>query len=411
MSETPGGPSADAREAALARVRGTLAELGVPRAEIDQAVADGVIDLLVVDRMLMPADRSLTGDDVAARAGVPVELVRRLWRALGFPDTAPGERAFTEMDVDAVRLFSALVALGAVDEEAGIQMARVIGSSMARIADAEVAPGTTPVTVSSGDPAVDADAFVRTASSTLPAMARLLEFVWRRHVQAATRRAMLLRARTGSAVANPVMAVGFADMVGFTSLSQKMSEVDLAALIGHAEEVAHDTITRLGGRVVKMIGDEAMFVAPSATDAAGVGLALAIAYADDDLLSDVRVGLASGAVLVQDGDYYGPVVNLASRIVTVARPGTVLVSPDFRAALGEQAADRFTTKPLRPLPLKGIGRVALWRLYPADVDRPPRERPRPPLRSGRAERDRPQPSSSRNVAIPPPRRVKEPEKG
>jgi len=402
VSTVGGGPSADEREAALARVRGSLADLGTSGAEIDQAVADGVIDLLVVDRMLIPADRSLTGDDVAARAGVPVELVRRLWRALGFPDTAPGERAFTEMDVDAVRLFSTLVALGAVDEEAGIQMARVIGSSMARIADAEVAPGTTPVTVTSGDPVADADAFARMAGSTLPAMARLLEFVWRRHVQAATRRAMLLRTRIGSTVANPVMAVGFADMVGFTLLSQKMNEPDLATLIGHAEEVAHDTITRLGGRVVKMIGDEAMFVAPSAADAAGVGLALAAAYAADDLLSDVRVGLASGAVLVQDGDYYGPVVNLASRIVTVARPGTVLVSPDLRAALREQAADRFTTKPLRPVPLKGIGRVALWRLYPADATALP---------SGRTERDRPQPSSSRKVAMPPPRRLKEPGKG
>jgi len=402
VSTVGGGPSADEREAALARVRGSLADLGTSGAEIDQAVADGVIDLLVVDRMLIPADRSLTGDDVAARAGVPVELVRRLWRALGFPDTAPGERAFTEMDVDAVRLFSTLVALGAVDEEAGIQMARVIGSSMARIADAEVAPGTTPVTVTSGDPVADADAFARMAGSTLPAMARLLEFVWRRHVQAATRRAMLLRTRIGSTVANPVMAVGFADMVGFTLLSQKMNESDLAKLIGHAEEVAHDTITRLGGRVVKMIGDEAMFVAPSAADAAGVGLALAAAYAADDLLSDVRVGLASGAVLVQDGDYYGPVVNLASRIVTVARPGTVLVSPDLRAALREQAADRFTTKPLRPVPLKGIGRVALWRLYPVDATALP---------SGRTERDRPQPSSSRKVAMPPPRRLKEPGKG
>jgi len=411
VSVSPGGDGADGRDAALARVRGVLGDLGVPRVEIDQAVADGVIDLLVVDRMLMPADRSLTGDDVAARAGVPIELVRRLWRALGFPDTAPGERAFTEMDVGAVRLFSTLVALGAVDEEVGIQMARVIGSSMARIADAEVAPGTTPVTISTGDPVADADAFARMAGSTLPAMARLLEFVWRRHVQAATRRAMLLRARTGSAVASPVMAVGFADMVGFTLLSQQMGEADLAALIGHAEEVAHDTITGLGGRVVKMIGDEAMFVAPSAVDAAGVGLALATAYADDDLLSDVRVGLALGPVLVQDGDYYGPVVNLASRIVTVARPGTVLVSSELRSALGEQAPGRFTTTPLRPVPLKGIGRVALWRLYPAEAARPPGERPRSASRKGRTEGDRPQSSSRRKVAMPPPLRVKESEKG
>jgi hypothetical protein len=64
-----------------------------------------------------------------------------------------------------------------------------------------------------------------------------------------------------------------------------------------------------------MIGDEVMFVTDTPTDAARIGLALAEAYADDELLSDVRVALAVGPVLVQDGDFYGPVVNLASRAV------------------------------------------------------------------------------------------------
>ncbi len=88
-------------------------------------------------------------------------------------------------------------------------------------------------------------------------------------------------------------------------------------------------MTAGGGRVVKMIGDEAMFVADSALDAARIGLALAEAYADDELLSDVRVALAVGPVLVQDGDYYGPVVNLASRVVNMAAPGAVLVTDEF----------------------------------------------------------------------------------
>ena len=82
-----------------------------------------------------------------------------------------------------------------------------------------------------------------------------------------------------------------------------------------------------------MIGDEVMFVTESALDAARIGLALAEAYADDELLSDVRVALAVGPVLVQDGDFYGPVVNLASRIVNMAAPGTVLVTDEFHAAV------------------------------------------------------------------------------
>ena len=99
------------------------------------------------------------------------------------------------------------------------------------------------------------------------------------------------------------------------------------------EELSHDIVTGLGGRVVKMIGDEVMFVVESVADAARIGLDLADAYADDELLSDVRVGLAVGPVLLREGDYFGPTVNLAHRIVNIGNPGTVLVSDEFQAAL------------------------------------------------------------------------------
>jgi adenylate cyclase len=171
-----------------------------------------------------------------------------------------------------------------------------------------------------------------------------------------------------------VLAVGFADMVGFTTLSQQLSEEELAAVVARFEEVAHDTVTGGGGRVVKMIGDEAMFVADSALDAARIGLALAEAYADDELLSDVRVALAVGPVLVQDGDFYGPVVNLASRVVNMAAPGAVVVTDEFHAAVqadieraspGDKSAGpgEFEFVMLRPRRVKDLGRTQLWVLH------------------------------------------------
>jgi adenylate cyclase len=126
------------------------------------------------------------------------------------------------------------------------------------------------------------------------------------------------------------------------------------------EELSHDIVTSLGGRVVKMIGDEVMFVVESVAAAARIGLDLADAYADDELLSDVRVGLALGPVLLREGDYFGTTVNLAHRIVNIGNPGTVLVSDELQAALLEVAPDEFTTKPLRPRLLKDLGRVQLW---------------------------------------------------
>jgi adenylate cyclase len=149
-------------------------------------------------------------------------------------------------------------------------------------------------------------------------------------------------------------------MVGFTLLSQHLSNEELAAVVRRFEEISHDIVTSARGRVVKMIGDEVMFVTESVAAAARIGLDLADAYADDDLLSDVRVGMASGPVLARDGDYFGPTVNLAHRIVNIGNPGTVLMSDDFHRALEDEAPGEFTAQALRPRMLKDLGRVQLW---------------------------------------------------
>jgi adenylate cyclase len=367
VSDT-GTTEAQRRIEALGRVRAVLLELGCHDEEIDRAVADDAVDLLMVDRMLVPADIRLTQAQVAETTDIPIEVARRFWRALGFLDVGDDDPAFTEMDIEAVRLFQSMVASGVVDTDSAVQMARIIGSAMARIAEAQAGPGPTPVLMVSGDSVIDADRFARGAGEALPTMARLLEYVWRRHLQAAIRRAMLLRARGSDQGISPVMAVGFADMVGFTVLSQHLSDEQLASVVSRFEELAHDTVVALGGRVVKMIGDEVMFVVPNVTSAAEIGLSLAEAYAGDELLSDVRVALAVGPVLVQDGDFYGPVVNLSSRLVGVANPGTVLVSDEFRTALGEEGAGGFDTRALRTRNLKNIGRVQVWKLSRAGTE-------------------------------------------
>ncbi len=357
-----------ARIAALARVRALLHDVGCTDEEIDRAVEDDVIDLLVVDRMLVPVGNRMTQAEVAAKTDIPLIVAKRFWRALGFTDVDDEEAAFTDVDLEAVRLFQSMVAMGLVDLDSAVQMARVIGSSMARIAEAEAAPGSTPILLGTGDSILDADQFAEQAGESIPAMGRLLEYVWRRHLQAATRRAMLHRTRGSDEGVRPVMAVGFADMVGFTMLSQHLGDEELAAVVARFEELAHDTVVALGGRVVKMIGDEVMFVVPTATGAALIGLSLAEAYASDDLLSDVRVALAVGPVLVKDGDYYGPVVNLASRLVNVAHPGTVLVSDEFRVALDAEGAPDIDTRPLRTRTLKDLGRVQMWKLLRAGTE-------------------------------------------
>ncbi len=347
------------RQAALAHLKELLLMHGATEEEIDQAVEDGVIDLFVADRMLIPSRRRYTRSQVAELTGVSLDMLERFWRALGFPSVDDDERAFTDLDLEAVRLYQGLQSVGAGDVDTALQMARVIGSSMARIAEAELAPGVL-ISAEEVDPVMSADSFASVADVTIPAMAKVLEFVWRRQVSAGIQRNMVARSHGLTPGQNPNLAIGFADMVGFTLLSQHLSDEELAAVVRRFEEISHDIVTSARGRVVKMIGDEVMFVTDQVADAARIGLDLADAYADDELLSDVRVGLSVGPVLVRDGDYFGPTVNLAHRIVNIGNPGTVLMSDEFHTALMALAPGEFTAQPLRPRLLKDLGRVQLW---------------------------------------------------
>jgi hypothetical protein len=126
---------------ALARVRALLLDLGCTNEEIDRAVADDVVDLLVVDRMVVPSRVRLTPEQVTETTDIPLDLARRFWRALGFTDVDDDEAVFTDLDIEAVRLFQTMVAMDMVDVDSAVQMARVIGTSMARIAEAETVVG------------------------------------------------------------------------------------------------------------------------------------------------------------------------------------------------------------------------------------------------------------------------------
>ena len=306
-------------------------------------------------------DPELTSPEVAAQAGVELEHARRLWRALGFPPVPEDERVFTQSDVAMLRGVRGLLE----DETAGLeviyQLTRVTGQSLDRVAQAQVTASADRLEAlhsADADGADEAgrDAAIGQVASVVLALGPFLDYVWRRHLLAALIR---LSATDGSSAATGrTLAVGFADLVGFTAISQQLGEQELAAMVDRFEELAYEHIPERGGRVVKMIGDEVMFATEDAGAAAEIALALVDAYAGDRALPEVRVGLALGPTLSWEGDLFGPTVNLASRLVNIARPGTVLVSD----ALGErlQAQPALALLHLRPVRLKGIGRERAW---------------------------------------------------
>ena len=306
----------------------------------------------------LPGTGTYTADELAAKVGMERQLSKRFWRAMGFPDVSDDDRLFTDVDADALSTVQAMLSLGLTNVDVAIQLTRVIGSSQARIAEAMLGSVEQRAAARQPSSSAETDLFAMSADASLATQSRLLDYVWRRHLQAAMRRRLMSDGAPGTPTVP--LAVGFADLVGFTAMSQQISDRELAAVVGRFEALAFDAVTEHGGRVAKMIGDEVMFVVEGVGAALETALGLAEAYADDELLSDVRVGLAFGDVLALEGDYYGPVVNLASRIVNIAIPGAVVVSASVRDPLAEDP--RYVFHPLRVRSLKDIGRVRLWRV-------------------------------------------------
>ncbi len=299
---------------------------------------------------------SFTPVEVARQAGVDLAEARRLWLALGFPPVLDDDRILTHADVEVMRAVHALVERQSVHPDDLLQLTRVVGQSLARVADAQVTAAAGRLKEvrdegSSDDAAVAAT--VHRLETLAPNLEQFLGYVWRRHLLAALR-----RWSAKPSAADRTLTVGFADLVGFTTLSLALAPPELAKMVDRFEALAYEHIPERGGRIVKMIGDEVMFASEDVGRAADVAVALVEAYARDADVPEVRVGLASGPTLSWEGDLYGPTVNLASRLVNLARPNAVLISDELGERLGDDP--RFELRHLRPVNLRGIGRVRPW---------------------------------------------------
>jgi adenylate cyclase len=337
------------------RLREILQNLGTNEADIDRAAADGTLALLAVERLMVPEPARFDLDEVVKRTGLDSHLVIELWRSLGYPDSRPGEKVFTDTDVEILERVGDLVAVN--EQAAGgiVQISRVIGSSIARIASAQVDLISGPqVSGDTPEPQIpDDERVVEGLGSLLPVAPRVFEVVWRRHLRAAARRRMLVVAGDEGTSA----LVGFADLVGFTALSQQVSDPELARLVTRFENLSFEVVTAAGGRIVKMLGDEVMFTVTQPQAGADIALSLVEATRDDEDLPEVRVGMSYGPVLEREGDLYGPVVNLASRATVIANPGSVVVGPAVAEQLSGDPA--YVLRRMRPRYLKDIGRIQL----------------------------------------------------
>ncbi|MGY1821099.1 adenylate/guanylate cyclase domain-containing protein [Geodermatophilus sp. SYSU D00079] len=291
---------------------------------------------------------------MAEQAGMPARRTQRLWRALGFPDAADDDLVFTDADVQALGLLSSLIDAGFVDEGTEASIARAMAQSLARLADWQTDMLAETLTRDAGGRGtVDAERAAESTRRLLPLLRAVQDYVWRRHLAANAER-LLGAAGAGD---RRELSVGFADLVGYTTRSQGMSARELGGMVEDFEATAAEVIARHHGRVVKSVGDGVLYTAAAPVDAVEIGLELPEAWHAEDR-PPLRVGAAHGTVLTHLGDVYSPVVNLASRLTSIARPETLLVDRELARRL--HAQPRYRVRPLRQVSVRGYDELQPW---------------------------------------------------
>jgi adenylate cyclase len=315
-----------------------------------------------LERTMLRGARRYTREEAAASAGVSVEFARRLWRAMGFPDVGGEAVAFTDDDLAALNRLTTLVRDGVLDEELAVGVTRALGHNAARLAEWQMDAVIEHLVSDRGLPPDQAGPVaVELTTDHLDELGELLGYAWRRQLASVSGR-VLTAGAAGTETGR--LSVGFADLVSYTRLSQKLEERELAALVDRFGRRCADVIAAAGGRLVKTVGDEVLFVADLPERAALIGLELAETMAEDPVLPDVRVGIATGTVLSRMGDVFGRTVNLASRLTALAHPGTVLVDRGTADALAGN--ESFALDVERTRAVRGMGLVR-----PGVVRRPP----------------------------------------
>jgi adenylate cyclase len=367
-----------------------LAADGVGLDELAAAVAEDRLALLPVERVF---GVGYTAKEIAELTGLSAPLVIQVRRALGLVEPAPEERAFSEEDLAASRAIKLALDAG-ISEDAIIELSRVLGEGMAKFAvtvsgifgDAFLHPGD-----SERDVALR---YAAMAKELTPSTGPMLAAALNGHIRESARRAVIGRAERerGHLSVEEETVVCFVDLVGFTSLGAQVGAEELGTVATTLAELAAD-VARRPVRLVKTIGDAAMFVSRDVVPMVEAALTLIEAVEAAELPS-LRAGLAMGPAFNRGGDWYGNTVNLASRVTGVARPGSVLATQEVR----DSAAADFAWSSAGRFKLKGVAdHVPLHRARrPPEPDAEPdparatpeRAERRPQARKQRAGRSR-----------------------
>jgi adenylate cyclase len=327
------GLSGKAREARLALLR-ELADQGVTLDELKRAVEENRLVLLPVERVFDEGADRYTAAEVAEASGLGPHFLGRLLQALGAPIPADDERVYADMDLEAAKRAKMFLEAG-LPEEGVLETSRLIGISMANLADANVDLVSDVFTEPGVDERELAMRYAAAARTMAPPLGETLLHAYRLHLRERIRQAVITEAELaeGRVSGSDEMTIAFADMVGFTRLGESLEIEQIGDLTGRLFELASDS-ARSPVRLVKMIGDAAMFASPESGRLLEAVIGL-VESARTENIPPLRAGAARGQALGRGGDWYGRPVNLAARITSFARPESVVVDQFVKDSIAE----------------------------------------------------------------------------
>jgi adenylate cyclase len=361
------GLDGQAREERATLLR-QLAEEGVPLSELRRSTAAGSIVYLPADRVIVGSER-YTAAEIAAASAVDADFLIAARRAMGLPIPEQDEAVYTTAELESARMIHVARDAGLTDEDV-LDLLRVLGRGLSQIAETlRTLPLKLVLEAGISEPEL-ANRYAQAAGALYPLVNPLVESVLTLHLKHATQSTVVseLERSGGQLPGSREISICFADLVGFTRLGEEVAADELGRLAVRLEALAGD-VAEPPVRLVKTIGDAAMLASPEPEPLLGAALSLIdAADAEGEEFPQLRAGAAIGQALPRAGDWFGRPVNLASRITSVARPGSLLVERELR----ESVTEGYRWSYAGERRLKGIrGGVPLFRARRANGQPPP----------------------------------------
>jgi adenylate cyclase len=361
----PAHPQAEERRALLE----LLTRRGATVEQMVEAHAMGALPGLAGNLVIRPSAVTVPVRVIAERRGVPIPRVLRVLQAAGIPATEDDE-----VSEDLADLMSAFEQGAAVmGEDAILAFTRVLGASAMSIAEAAVALFFAEFGPGMAREGPDELARARVSEAATAAFVEVPAVLGQMVMDQFERAQRRIETARGWAAVRAdhvtdgdgpveVVALGFVDLVGSTRWSHTIGLREQSLALTRFESAAWSSAVQTGGRVIKTIGDEVFFVAPTVDAACHIGMDVIGAAHEDSVLPQARGAVGLGPVTPREGDYYGPLVNLLSRLVKVGQPGDLVVTAAAKAELPHGA---WSVEALEPAELRGVeGPVESFRAAP-----------------------------------------------